>query len=262
MILYFSGTGNTRYCAKALAKKLGETAYDISPRRVDGAIPNCITAPSRIVWMFPIYSWGVPPVVVDFMRNAMIDVASEVPHYMVATCGDDAGNAAKMWRRIVSDREWKPRSAYTIQMPNTYVCLPSFDVDSDEVRRTKIAAAPARISAIAAAIMQDDLSQAPHDMVTRGCCAWLKTSIIYPSFKSNGVKPKRFTITDACTGCGKCARICPMYNITMKDGAPGWGNNCAMCLACYHRCPTHAVMYGHATRAKGQYRGPEAIQTH
>ena len=256
MILYFSGTGNTRYCAKILAKALGDKAFDISPRRRDESISH-VAASSRIVWMFPIYSWGVPPMVVDFMRHAVIDGASEVPHYMVATCGDDAGNAAKMWRRIVSDRGWKHRSAYTVQMPNTYVCLPSFDVDSDKVRRAKIAAAPARIATIAEAIMQDDLSTTPHDMVTRGSFAWLKTSVIYPSFKNNGVKSKRFAVTDACTGCGTCARTCPMSNITIKEGKPCWGIDCAMCLACYHRCPTHAVMYGRITRAKGQYRGPE-----
>ena len=258
MILYFSGTGNTRYCAKMLAKALGDKAYDISPRQRDGDIPDKASTRQRIVWMFPIYSWGVPPVVVEYMRQADISEASEVPHYMVATCGDDAGNAAKMWRSIISDRGWTPRSAYTIRMPNTYICLPGFDVDKDEIRRAKIDAAPRRIATIASAIMQDDLSAAPHDMVTRGCCAWLKTSVIYPSFKNNGVKPQRFTVTDVCIGCGTCARACPMSNITMEDGHPHWGRNCAMCLACYHRCPTHAVMYGHATRSKGQYRGPEA----
>lgn len=107
--------------------------------------------------------------------------------------------------------------------------------------------------------MQDDLSATPRDMVTRGRFARLKTSVIYPSFKHNGVKPQRFVVSDACTGCGICMRTCPMYNISMKDGKPLWGNNCAMCLACYHRCPAHAVMYGHTTRHKGQYRGPETI---
>ena len=256
MILFFSGTGNTRYCAELLAKALGDKAFDISPRRRDESISH-VAASSRIVWMFPIYSWGVPPIVVDFMRHAVIDGASEVPHYMVATCGDDAGNAAKMWRSLVSDCKWTPRSAYTVQMPNTYVCLPGFDVDSDELQRAKIAAAPAHIAIIAAAIMQDDLSATPRDMVTRGRFARLKTSVIYPSFKHNGVKPQRFAVSDACTGCGTCMRTCPMYNISMKDGKPLWGNNCAMCLACSHRCPAHAVMYGHTTRHKGQYRGPE-----
>ncbi len=257
MILYFSGTGNTRYCAKALARIQGDSAFDISPRNCDGDIRYNVSSRQRIVWMFPIYSWGVPPVVVEYMRQAVIDGAAEMPHYMVATCGDDAGNAAKMWRRIISERGWTPRSAYTVQMPNTYVCLPGFDVDSDAVRRAKIDAAPERIAAIAAAIMQDSFSAAPHDMVTRGCCARLKTSIIYPWFKSNGVKPQRFAFTDACTGCGTCARACPMSNITIDDGHPHWHRNCAMCLACYHLCPTHAVMYGRVTRAKGQYRGPQ-----
>lgn len=258
MILYFSGTGNTRYCAQLLAEALGDTAHDISPRRRDEAVADSATPPRRIIWMFPIYSWGVPPIVADYMRQTEIPHAADVPHYMVATCGDDAGNAAQMWRDIATSRRWTPRSAYTVQMPNTYVCLPSFDVDTEAVRQAKLAAAPTRITDIARHIAQDDPAAVPQDMVVRGCLPWLKTSVIYPTFKKNGVKPRKFAATDACTGCGACARVCPMSNITMESGSPHWGGNCAMCLACYHLCPAHAVMYGRHTRAKGQYRGPQA----
>ena len=42
-------------------------------------------------------------------------------------------------------------------------------------------------------------------------------------------------------------------NIEVTD-KPQWGNNCTQCLGCYHICPLHAVQYGKATRAKGQYK--------
>ena len=44
----------------------------------------------------------------------------------------------------------------------------------------------------------------------------------------------------------------------MKPNAkPVWGDNCAMCLSCYHHCPKHAVEYGRQTMMKGQYLFPE-----
>lgn len=58
----------------------------------------------------------------------------------------------------------------------------------------------------------------------------------------------------------------PVRNITMQPAPadktgrvrkrPSWGQDCAGCLACYHVCPRHAVMYGKATVGKGQYMNP------
>ena len=63
-----------------------------------------------------------------------------------------------------------------------------------------------------------------------------------------------------CTGCGGCARSCPLGNIAMQPGGtPHWGNRCAMCLRCYHSCPRNAVAYGKATAGKGRYMAPKDI---
>lgn len=72
------------------------------------------------------------------------------------------------------------------------------------------------------------------------------------------MSPKPFRHTEKCTSCGLCSRSCPMENIAMKPGGPEWGKHCALCLRCYHICPTHAVAYGKATDGKGQYICPEA----
>ena len=141
-------------------------------------------------------------------------------------------------------------------MPNTYVLLPGFDVDSPVVADAKLAAAPARISAIARGIRH----RARVDDVIRGSMPWLKSRIVYPLFRRFMMSPRPFRATDSCTSCGLCARECPMGNITIgSDGRPSWGDDCALCLGCYNRCPSHAVAYGRATAAKGQYHAPRRL---
>lgn len=60
-------------------------------------------------------------------------------------------------------------------------------------------------------------------------------------------------VTDKCTGCDICSRICPAENIEIKDGKAVLGENCLHCYACYHRCPEKAIKY--KKKDIGQYSG-------
>ncbi len=251
MIIFFSGTGNSSHVAKELARLLGETTlvqlkgellYDPLKSRLS-------TDDRRIIWVFPTYSWGVPPVVGRFIREAEIIGAEHARHYMVVTCGDDIGETAKMWRRMVSARKWTPTTAYSVMMPNTYVCMKGFDVDSKDIERKKLEEAPARIAEIASRIN----GGIEGDSLLKGSWPGIKTGIIYRYFTKFCMSPKPFKSNGRCIGCGKCAKACPMDNITMDNDRPVWHDRCALCLRCYHICPGDAIEYGKATKDKGQY---------
>lgn len=81
-----------------------------------------------------------------------------------------------------------------------------------------------------------------------------KSYLLRPLFNAFLMSPKPFHATEACIGCKKCEKVCPVGNITVTD-RPVWGGNCTQCLACYHVCPVHAVEYGKMTGKKGQYKG-------
>lgn len=256
MIIYFSGTGNTAMAARLLGKQLGDE--DI--RKMDAKMllhpETCILkcpgkgTGERIIWAFPTYSWGIPPVVVNYMVNVSADESvKNARHYMLTTCGDDIGYADRQWRKLMGAKGWNAAGAFAVQMPNTYVCMKGFDVDSPELENEKLSEAPKAIEKIAKAIRDGG-----EDILIRKSFSWIKTHLIYPGFCKHAMSPKPFHFTDACISCGKCAASCPMENIGMKDGHPEWHDRCAMCLRCYHICPVHAVEYGKATKGKGQYK--------
>ncbi len=251
MILFFSGTGNTRLVATRLGALLGEKVLEMDVRAA--AEQSFTLAPGeRMVWCFPIYSWGVPPVVVKVIERTEIEGAVEAEHIMVCTCGDDCGNADRQWRRLLRGRGWKGSEAYSVQMPNTYVLMKGFDTDSPEVVAAKLSAAPSATAAIADAIKEGR----PGNYV-RGRWAWLKSMVIYPWFCRFAMSPEPFHTNGVCTACGRCSRICPTGNITPDgEGLPCWGDDCALCLRCYHSCPRRAIRYGRATDVKGVYMAP------
>lgn len=252
MIIVFSGTGNTAACARALAELNGREIYTLTAADLREPPSVTLDCGTDAIWMFPTYSWGIPPVVRRVMEQGAVRAAN---HWMITTCGDDCGDIARQWRRTMRRRGWRARNAWSVQMPNTYTMMKGFDVDAPDVARAKLAAMPGRIAAIHAAMT----GPSPCDGVVRGRWAWVKTAVVYPWFTRHDMSAAGFGTTAACTGCGLCARQCPLGNIAMRDHKPVWGAFCTMCERCYHRCPTHAVEWRKATRGKGQYPGPDKV---
>lgn len=254
MIICFSGTGNSLYVAKMLAQSLNDRVVELKDELlIDNRHAMLVCKNElRLVWVFPIYSWGLPPVVKDFMMRVQLRNAAGLGHYMVATCGDDAGLAHKQWRKIAKRRRWTDIGAFTVKMPNTYTLMKGFDVDPTDVADRKLAKAVETVKSIT----DDILEQRIVNKVTTGRWAWIKSRIIYPWFVGHAMSPKPFHATDACSGCGLCAKSCPLENVMMWKRRPEWRERCALCLRCYHICPNHAVAYGKATADKGQYICP------
>lgn len=249
-IVCFSGTGNSLAVARELALALGESITFLGKEILTK--PSSFTleaAGGRVVWVFPIYSWAVPPVIVRLIKEMKIgDSAREAKQFMVTTCGDDMGRADRQWRRLMASRGLAAAGAFVVRMPNTYVCLPGFDVDSSETVAAKLAAMPEAVAKIA-----ERIKNGGPDILLPGAFPWIKSHVIRPWFERYKYSAGPFYADNACNGCGTCVRECPMANISMgADHRPVWGDRCAMCLRCYHGCPRHAVQYGKATRGKGQ----------
>ncbi len=249
MIYFFSGTGNSRYIAHKLGESLGDEVREMTflLRSFDKPV-----ADERVVWVFPVHSWGIPKFVLEFMSRVNIMAGSR--HFMVCSCGDDTGLTHLQWRDAVTARGWTPVATFSVIMPNTYVLLPGFNVDSEKVVKKKLSRAPARISDIATHIHLNWVGDDVHTGIFPG----LKSKVFYPFFERFMQSSRPFHYNQSrCYGCGKCAAHCPMGNIMLDSTRrPEWGRSCTMCLSCYHVCPVHAVEYGSRTKHKGQYLCP------
>lgn len=257
MIFYFSGTGNSRYVAEELAD-----ALDSDLRFIPRVSPNILAADTvgeyGVGFVFPVYSWGVPPIVLDFISRIKDDTIAEliekkVNIWVVMTCGDEVARAPEMIEESLRRKGLSMKGVWSVIMPNNYVLLPGFGVDPKDIEEKKLSDAPLRIREVSDHIKA---RQWRHD-VTIGKSPDLKTKLVYPLFKRWGVFPKKWKFTDDCISCGKCEKICPVGNIKLHDGKPVWGKECISCVACYHICPKNAIQYGSFTKGKGQYFCPK-----
>ncbi len=198
--------------------------------------------------VFPVHAWGLPLVLERFVPwLPQIDYL-----WVVMTCGDDIGFADKVLDHILDRFGNRPADAvYSVAMPNTYVCLPGFDIDTPDVASAKVRATAEKLRTIAGNIRERVCER----KVVRGAFPLTKTCLLRPLFKKFLITDRPFHVDKTrCTECGLCAKTCPMQNISLSSEGPNWHQReCVGCLRCYHQCPAHAIEWGRTTRGKGHH---------
>lgn len=234
MIYYFSGTGNSKWVAEQLASKTNDTAVNL----ISQPLPPSING-EVIGLVFPVYAWGLPEPVVNFVKTL---VGKPAFSYGVCTCGGEIGLALNKLNSLI-----KLDSSYSIVMPNNYVM--GSDLESEASLTLKVTEAKKKIERIAEQVTS---RQSITDVHT-GSLAWLKSNLVNFGFNMAARSTKPFFVTDKCISCGQCARDCPANTITMVDGKPQWGTKCYQCTSCINLCPTQAIEYGKGTSTRGRY---------
>lgn len=255
MIYYYSGCGNSRWVAQQLGTLLNEPLLFI-PDELRHPMPYHPQRDECLGFIFPVYAWAPPAIVLQFVEQMRL---VEPPKFvfMVCTCGDDAGKTDRIFARALRRRGLGLDSAYSVIMPETYINLPGFQLDSPEGAQHKIALAKRRVGVIAQHIAR---RQTERDLV-RGKAAWLKSHPVKALFNALLISDRPFHVTDNCMGCGTCEQVCPVHNIKVYLGRPQWQGRCIGCMACYHHCPVNAIQFGRFTQGKGQYYFKEAWAT-
>ena len=202
----------------------------------------------RLGFVFPIYSWAPPRLVLDFVKKLQLKAKPDYL-YFACTCGDNCGLTEKVFRKAVEEKGWSLSACFSVQMPETYIGMAGFKLDTPENAKLKIDRANDLLKRnITRLINKEHFSE----MVV-GSLAWLKTYLVNPGFNRSATDDSKYHVTEACIHCGKCVEACPLKNITLEEGRPKWHGHCTMCMGCYHHCPVNAIQYSKATAGKGQY---------
>ena len=251
MIFYFSGCGNSKFVAETIAAGLNDTLNFIPEVDREGRYEYELAEGESLGFVFPIYAWGPPKLVLDFIEKLKVPEPVEGPTYIyfACTCGDECGLAEDIFRKALEQKGWTLNACFSVQMPETYIGMPGFKLDTDENAQRKIAAADKLMNDCILRLQNKE----SFSKMTKGGAAWFKSRLINPGFSKMATNDKKYYTTDACIHCGKCIEACPLKNITLEDGHPKWNGNCTMCMSCYHHCPVNAIQYGKATMGKGQY---------
>lgn len=251
MIFYFTGTGNSKYAAEAIAGYIGEQlnpldkALKVSQGRID------ISNEDYLGFVFPVYYFGIPSIVEEFIRRIKLDGTPRKGSFLVLTCGGTTGNAHGIFRDLLNKKGIKLDYIFAVDMPDNYILL--YDLQKPMQQRKQLESADNKLRKIAQSILLEESGN--HNDMT-GPFHSLVTWLVYPFYRK-GRKTKNFLTTEACNDCGACEKICPSGTINMHLKRPEWvEESCIHCLACLHRCPQKAIQYGKRTEGRGRYVNP------
>ena len=244
MILYFSGTGNSKYVAKRIADALGDEILNLNDR-IKASDTSLVETGERVIIVTPTYAWRIPRVVRDWLRKTELRGAKQV--WFVMTCGSEISNADRYNRELCTEKAISCMGTAQIVMPENYIAMFAAP-QADAAREIVVKAEPSIDRAIAAIQRNQPFAPTRNNLYDR-----FMSGPVNPIFYKCFVKADAFTASDACIGCGQCVKRCPMNNVTLKDGKPVWGNNCTHCMACICYCPVSAIEYGKKSVGQPRY---------
>ena len=253
-IYYFSGTGNSLRIAQELAIRLSDC--EIIP--IIGALTNngIKSNADSVGFVFPIYTFTLPPIVEEFIRNIDLSSASYI---FAIPCRICSSSVFSKINRLLHKQKQKLAIAHYIEMPQNYIMV--FPVPcSDEVEILDLRMQE-EVKTVAEAINSQKILESKKD----GILLWFVSHLLFPfvRFIYNGTNyfgmEKRFYSDEKCMGCGICEQVCLSGTVVMEDSCPIWKQDteCLHCLACLHYCPSHAVQIRRSkTLKKDRYHHP------
>lgn len=254
MIFYFTGTGNTLQLAKQLAEEINEDLVSVVECTKTSTYVFDIKTNEKIGFVFPIYYWGLPTIVNDFINKLQINNYSDSNYtFFLASCGANTGIADKILAKKLKTKQIILNAAFSIPMPDNYIILLDLSTPPDKLQQFFINAQE-KLKEIKTHIE----NKKPHNkkLINRGSLPYLSSTIMYSVYK-NSRSTSKFYADDNCINCGKCVDICPLNLISQNDNVIKWKQaRCVFCLACIHRCPTHAIQYGKNTKNRNRYVNP------
>jgi ferredoxin len=245
-IFYLTGTGNSLWVARTLAQELGgaelESIADGKGRKA---------CDSEVIGLvFPVHIWGVPRLVLDFVRQ----LNGLHPDYVFALAvnAGQVANTLGQLKKLLKGSGLNLGTGFEIKMPSNYI--PWGGPGPKEKQKQRFASAKDKISAIAAAI------RGKKELPVEKGPLWQRIlfSIFYKmSFSQVPKMDRKFWVDEKCNHCSICSRVCPVQNIALLDGKPVWNHRCEQCFACLQWCPQEAIQYGKKTPQYQRYQHPE-----
>ena len=249
MILYFSGTGNSRYVAETIGAVIGDEVISMN-ERIKCGNKGTISSKNPLVFVAPVYAGRIPRVVEQHIMETKFNGNKNV--YFVSTCASTPWITGSYTEKICKQKGFHSLGFNSVLMPQNYIT--HSDILTDGENDKIIEAAMPKVSEIAKAISAG--TPLPKEEPGKS----LMSKVLNPIMYAMMISAKGFYTTGDCDSCGQCVERCPLNNIKIENKKPLWGKDCTHCMACIDGCPKKSIENGKTTIGRNRYYNTKTPQ--
>ena len=232
--IYLSGTGNTRHCVEKMVPLLDKSGETISIEDPDAG--TLLARHKRVLLGYPTQYSNIPVMVRDFITShSTLWNGKQV--FCLATMGLFSGDGAGCAARLLKGYGAEILGGLHLKMLDS-ICDIKLLKRSPEEDRALIKAADDKIDHWAEKIKAGEWPEEGLRAYHR--LAGLLGQRLWFSGKTKDYSDK-LNISEACVGCGSCASLCPMGNLSIQGRKAVAGGRCTMCYRCLNSCPKRAI---------------------
>lgn len=252
IIFYFSGTGNSLFVAKEIAKAFEQVDIMAIPQAIDEkrfAYENY----GKVGFVMPLYFMGIPVMVKEFIDKISISNAAYI--FSVVTRAYTKGLVFTEINKMLLKQGKNLNYGKYISFPDCYI---RWDQAHDETSQLKVfKKAEEQLEPIKQDLLEEKI------FIQREGGILTSTSFIVNKVWRSRLASinKTFKVSSDCTKCGICMKICPAKNIELEDNVIKWNKKCQDCMACVQSCPSKAIYFNSRTKNKKRYRNPNISLT-
>ncbi len=245
MILYFTGTGNSKFIAEALSDYINDTDIVSLNDVLKNSLSLKFVSQKPFILVVPIHAWSLPNIIPPLFKKA--EFSGSRKFYVVVTMAGESGLCSSLCKKCCRAKNLEFMGVGSIEMPSNYILIDSnYTLEDIHHIRTLSVHKAAEIGYN----IVHGLCLKPKE---RNFFPFIKTVLVHSLFVKFIVYSKQFRVSYRCHGCGLCESFCPMNNIHLVDDKPVFGSNCANCFGCINRCPEHAINIPNKTEHHHRY---------
>lgn len=233
--IYFSGTGNTKFCVDKFLKEYGDSKnlFSIEDKEALEEIKNN----SEIVIGYPVQYSNIPKILRDYIVDNR-DIWKGKNIFIIATMGLFSGDGAGLLARLLQNYGAIIVGGLHLKMPDS-ICderalKRSFEKNKKIVMKSEEKICQSVYNIKNGKPPQEGLGIEYHlaGLFGQRLYFFWKTKKYTDKLKINSLK---------CIGCGSCEKLCPMGNIAVKNGIAVSSDKCTMCYRCISKCSKQAI---------------------
>jgi ferredoxin len=246
-MLYFSGTGNSKYIAELFCRHTNAQCHSVE-EKID--FDKLIASNDKIAFCYPVYASRVPRIMREFVRNH-IEPLRNKKIIIFCTQMYFSGDGARAFIDIFPVNFIEVIYAEHFLMPNNVNNLFITPLANEKSVKKYIDKAEQKMKTVCGEIKAGIIRKRGFNPVSR--VLGLPQGSIFPTFEKMGID--KVWIDKDCTRCNLCVELCPMGNFEDKDGKIVTKANCMMCYRCINKCPQKAIAVFLKGKVKTQYKG-------